>query len=117
MSSLHPLEQLLRERIAIIDGAMGTMVQLYRQRARFPLDEAQFRGERFANWNGKDLCGNNELLLLTAPRSSRRFTSNTSRRARISSRQIPSVPRRLGSMISFFAKRQWDGRTRSSSIG
>jgi 5-methyltetrahydrofolate--homocysteine methyltransferase len=67
MSSLHQLEQLLRERIVIIDGAMGTMVQLYRQRGRYPLDEAQFRGERFANWSGKDLCGNNELLLLTAP--------------------------------------------------
>ncbi|MFN7141838.1 MAG: homocysteine S-methyltransferase family protein, partial [Limisphaerales bacterium] len=55
------LEQLIRERIVIIDGAMGTMIQ------RYKLSEADFRGERFANWNGKDLKGNNELLQLTKP--------------------------------------------------
>jgi 5-methyltetrahydrofolate--homocysteine methyltransferase len=51
----------LRQRILILDGAMGTMVQRYR------LDEAAFRGERFRDWAGKDLKGNNELLLLTRP--------------------------------------------------
>ena len=61
MADLHPLEQLLRERIAILDGAMGTMIQRYR------LDEAAYRGERFRDWKGKDLKGNNELLLLTRP--------------------------------------------------
>ncbi len=52
---------LLGERIAVIDGAMGTVIQRYR------LGEAQFRGERFADWKGKDLKGNNELLQITQP--------------------------------------------------
>src|SRR5688500_7934997 len=59
--SIHPLEALLRERIAIIDGAMGTTIQQYK------LTEEQFRGERFRDWKGKDLKGNNELLNLTQP--------------------------------------------------
>ncbi|MEP6672768.1 MAG: methionine synthase, partial [Chthoniobacter sp.] len=58
---LHPLAALLQKRIAIIDGAMGTMVQ------RYKLQEADYRGERFRDWKGKDLKGNNELLLLTKP--------------------------------------------------
>src|SRR5207302_10040807 len=58
---LHPLESLLRQRIVILDGAMGTMVQ------RYKLQEADYRGERFRDWRGKDLKGNNELLLLTKP--------------------------------------------------
>jgi 5-methyltetrahydrofolate--homocysteine methyltransferase len=58
---IHPLEKLLRERIVILDGAMGTMVQ------RYKLQEADYRGERFRDWRGKDLKGNNELLLLTKP--------------------------------------------------
>ena len=52
---------LLEQRIAIIDGAMGTVIQ------RYKLGEAQFRGERFRDWNGKDLKGNNELLQITQP--------------------------------------------------
>ena len=52
---------LLDQRIAIIDGAMGTVIQ------RYKLGEAQFRGDRFASWKGKDLKGNNELLQLTQP--------------------------------------------------
>src|ERR1700753_3774791 len=40
---------------------MGTVIQ------RYKLDEAAFRGERFADWKGKDLKGNNELLVLTRP--------------------------------------------------
>jgi len=60
-AALHPFEALLQERIAIIDGAMGTMIQ------RYKLGEAQYRGERFADWTGKDQKGNNELLLLTQP--------------------------------------------------
>src|SRR4051794_25715391 len=63
----HPLGRLLRERIAIIDGAMGTMVQLLRKSGKYVLDEADFRGERFRDWSGKDQVGNNELLLLTKP--------------------------------------------------
>ena len=56
------LVRLLAERIVVIDGAMGTMIQ---QRK---LSEADFRGERFRDWKGKDLKGNNDLLNLTAPR-------------------------------------------------
>ncbi|WP_346351107.1 methionine synthase [Oceanimonas sp. AH20CE76] len=54
------LEQALAERILIIDGGMGTMIQSHR------LDEAAYRGERFADW-GSDLKGNNDLLVLTQP--------------------------------------------------
>ena len=60
-NSAERLAQLLRERIVIIDGAMGTVIQQYL------LDEAKFRGERFKDWTGKDLKGNNELLNLTQP--------------------------------------------------
>ncbi len=56
----HPFARLLTERIVILDGAMGTMVQLEK------LNEAQFRGERFADWPC-DLKGNNDLLVLTQP--------------------------------------------------
>jgi 5-methyltetrahydrofolate--homocysteine methyltransferase len=54
------IEQLLHERILILDGAMGTMIQ---QRK---LDEAAFRGERFKDWT-KDLKGHNDLLNITQP--------------------------------------------------
>lgn len=54
------LPEILANRIAILDGAMGTMIQ------RFKLNEAQYRGERFANFH-KDVKGNNELLSLTRP--------------------------------------------------
>jgi len=54
------LPEILSRRIAILDGAMGTMIQ------RFRLGEAQYRGERFKDWH-KDVKGNNELLSLTRP--------------------------------------------------
>ena len=54
------LPALLKQRIAIIDGAMGTMIQ------RYKLGEADFRGERFKD-HKKDLKGNNELLQLMRP--------------------------------------------------
>jgi 5-methyltetrahydrofolate--homocysteine methyltransferase len=54
------LDALLKTRILILDGAMGTMIQ---QRK---LDEAAFRGERFKDWK-KDLKGHNDLLNLTQP--------------------------------------------------
>ncbi len=54
------LPTLLAQRIAIIDGAMGTMIQ------RYKLTEADFRGERF-KLHGHDVKGNNELLQLTRP--------------------------------------------------
>jgi 5-methyltetrahydrofolate--homocysteine methyltransferase len=55
-----PVELLLKERIVILDGAMGTMIQQRR------LDEAAFRGERFRDWK-KDVKGHNDLLNLTQP--------------------------------------------------
>ena len=54
------IRDLLRERILILDGAMGTMIQ------RCQLDEAAFRGERFKTWD-KDLKGHNDLLNITRP--------------------------------------------------
>ena len=60
--ALHPFEALLRQRIVILDGAMGTMVQ------RYKLSEADFRGDRYRDWRGKDLKGSNEVLLLTKPK-------------------------------------------------
>jgi len=60
-SEIHPLETLLRERIVVLDGAMGTMIQHYK------LSEADYRGKRFRDWKGKDLKGSLELLLLTKP--------------------------------------------------
>jgi len=54
------IRNLLQQRILIIDGAMGTMIQ------RHKLTEADYRGERFKNWPS-DLKGNNDLLCLTQP--------------------------------------------------
>ena len=54
------LPQIMRERIVVLDGAMGTMIQ------RYKLTEADYRGTRFAD-HSKDLKGNNELLQLTKP--------------------------------------------------
>ena len=56
------LEAAARERILVLDGAMGTMIQGHR------FTEEQFRGERFADWPS-DLRGNNDLLVLTQPKA------------------------------------------------
>ena len=56
----HPIEKLLQQRILILDGAMGTMIQ------RHKLTEADYRGERFKDWP-RDLKGNNDLLVITQP--------------------------------------------------
>ena len=58
---LAALRQALAQRILILDGGMGTMIQSYR------LEEADYRGERFADWPS-DVKGNNDLLLLTQPK-------------------------------------------------
>jgi 5-methyltetrahydrofolate--homocysteine methyltransferase len=58
--TLHPLEELLRQRIAIIDGAMGTTIRTY------GMKEADIRGERFADAR-KDLLNNGDLFSLTQP--------------------------------------------------
>ena len=54
------LPQILGQRIVVLDGAMGTMIQ------RYKLAEADYRGARFAD-HPKDLKGNNDLLQLTRP--------------------------------------------------
>ncbi|WP_261841052.1 methionine synthase [Aliamphritea ceti] len=54
------LHTALEQRILTLDGAMGTMIQKY------PLGEAEFRGQRFSDWP-TDLKGNNDLLVLTQP--------------------------------------------------
>src|SRR6201985_2836357 len=51
-----------KERILVLDGAMGTMIQ------NLQFDEAAFRGERFKNFH-RDLRGNNDLLILTQPQA------------------------------------------------
>ena len=60
MSRTEVLESLTRQRILVLDGAMGTMIQAY------GLDEADFRGERFRN-HGHDLKGANDVLAVTQP--------------------------------------------------
>ena len=56
----HALKDALKQRILVLDGAMGTMIQNQK------LSEDDFRGERFADWP-QDLQGNNDLLILTQP--------------------------------------------------
>lgn len=60
-SRLAALRHALAQRILILDGGMGTMIQSYR------LEEADYRGRRFADWPS-DVKGNNDLLLLTQPK-------------------------------------------------
>jgi 5-methyltetrahydrofolate--homocysteine methyltransferase len=70
-STPHPIEKLIQQRILILDGAMGTMIQ------RYKLTEAHYRGvELFGDFDGArrafadhpvDVKGNNDLLLLTQP--------------------------------------------------
>ena len=59
-SKVEQLRAQLNERILVLDGGMGTMIQGYR------LSEQDFRGERFADWPC-DLKGNNDLLVLSKP--------------------------------------------------
>nr|WP_296749037.1 methionine synthase [Thioalkalivibrio sp.] len=54
------IKQAIAKRILILDGGMGTLIQAYR------LEEADYRGERFADWKS-DLKGNNDLLVLSRP--------------------------------------------------
>ncbi|KFI23030.1 methionine synthase [Nitrosococcus oceani] len=63
------LKEQLIKRILILDGALGTMIQSY------GLTEAEFRGDRFADWSC-DLKGNNDLLALTQPQILREIHGN-----------------------------------------
>src|SRR6187549_900139 len=58
---MHPLQQLLQKRIAIIDGAMGTTIRTYNMK------ESDIRGERFKD-STKDLLNNGDLFCLTQPK-------------------------------------------------
>ena len=57
---MKTLQDCLKDRILIIDGAMGTMMQ------RYKLEEKDYRGERFKDWH-TDVKGNNDLLSITQP--------------------------------------------------
>lgn len=57
---MKTIQECLQERILVIDGAMGTMIQ------RYKLTEEDYRGERFKDWHS-DLKGNNDLLSITKP--------------------------------------------------
>ncbi|WP_214051187.1 methionine synthase [Morganella morganii] len=59
-NKISVLKKALNQRILILDGAMGTMIQ------RYALNEKEYRGERFADWS-VDLKGNNDLLSITQP--------------------------------------------------
>src|SRR4029078_1997288 len=69
-NGVHPLEALMRERIVVLDGAMGTMIQGYK------LSEADYGGERLRDWKGKDLKGSLELLNLSQPQVIEEIHSN-----------------------------------------
>jgi 5-methyltetrahydrofolate--homocysteine methyltransferase len=58
------IRDLAAERILVLDGAMGTMIQ------DLKLDEAGYRGERFADWK-QDIRGNNDILILSSPETIR----------------------------------------------
>src|SRR5262245_61404968 len=60
------LRKLAAERILVLDGAMGTMIQ------ELKLDEGGYRGARFDAWN-REVRGNNDLLILTQPDAIRRI--------------------------------------------
>ncbi len=60
-TTLNRLKSLAKQRILILDGAMGTMIQNYH------LDEADYRGEKYRDWHC-DVKGNNDLLAVTQPK-------------------------------------------------
>ena len=60
-SKTQQLQNLMSKRILILDGAMGTMIQ------RHKLEEEDYRGERFADWDSP-LKGMNDLLVITQPK-------------------------------------------------
>src|SRR5690606_22346319 len=56
----YEIREILKKRILVLDGAMGTMIQ------RYKLEDEDYRGERFKDWP-QDIKGNNDLLSLTRP--------------------------------------------------
>lgn len=69
MRSRHPLNSILKKRIVVLDGAMGTMIQSY------GLSESDYRGKAFPD-SDHDLKGNNDLLSITQPNIIREIHSN-----------------------------------------
>ena len=60
MTSKYDIQQEIKKRVLVLDGAMGTMIQLHK------LGEADFRGDRFTEWT-RSLKGNNDLLSIVRP--------------------------------------------------
>ena len=60
LKRVQQLKNLLKQRVVVLDGAMGTMIQ------ELNLEEDDFRGERFADWH-MDIKGNNDILCMTQP--------------------------------------------------
>ena len=83
-ASIAALKAAADKRILIIDGAMGTMIQ------RYKLDEAGYRGARFADWQA-DVKGNNDLLVLTQPEIIGEIHERIWRPAPTSSKPTPST--------------------------
>ena len=79
------LAELISNRIAIMDGAMGTMIQQEK------LEEADFRGDHFKN-HPNELKGNNDLLCLTRPDIIKKSINHTLMQVVILWKQILSVP-------------------------
>jgi 5-methyltetrahydrofolate--homocysteine methyltransferase len=115
------LTDLFRRRIAILDGAMGTLIQ------GLQFTEADFRGERFAN-HPRDLKGNNDLLCLTQPEAIQRlhaqyfaagadivetntFNSTTISQADYGTEAVVSDMNRAAAQIACRAAREAEART------
>src|SRR5258707_15544051 len=86
-ANISPIEARLRklaaERILVLDGAMGTMIQTLK------LEEQEFRGARFDAWN-REVRGNNDLLNLTKPEAIRAIHLAYLQAGATSSRPTPS---------------------------
>src|SRR3954469_18897337 len=107
---LHPLERLLQQRIVILDGAMGTMIQ------RLKLGEADYRGDRFRDWKGGDLKGSLELLQLTRAGAIEQIHTDYLEAGADISKPTPSAARPSAcTTFSFRTNRTGRARTRNSS--
>ena len=95
---LAALQKAARERILILDGAMGTQIQ------GLGFHEEHFRGERFAGCECH-LQGNNDLLTLTSRRQLKKFTMPMRWPARIFSKPIHSLPLPLHRPITAWKRR------------
>ncbi len=81
MTNIESLNKALKERILVLDGAMGTMLQ------RYKFEEEDYRGDRFKDWE-HPVKGNNDLLSLTQPQAIEEVHKNTLKQELISLRPI-----------------------------